>query len=178
MKNRLNISISSKIPNKEEIKILINSVKDKYKEAIILASSKGYKISDITKMLNIPRRTLQGQLLRISKKTLGYKITFEQLRQFFMIDLINKGYTPEYITSQMGYTRKDTIIMRRKLLGYISPKLRFEIFKRDNFRCVICGDDSRINIDHIIPISLGGNSNKENLRTLCTECNIGKGGKR
>ncbi len=37
-----------------------------------------------------------------------------------------------------------------------SCKIRFTIFKRDNFRCVYCGrgavDNTKITIDHVIPI--------------------------
>ena len=62
-----------------------------------------------------------------------------------------------------------------------SMKLRFEILKRDNFKCCACGaspaKDPRVelHIDHIIPWSKGGETNKENLQTLCSICNIGKG---
>lgn len=59
----------------------------------------------------------------------------------------------------------------------ISPKLRFEILKRDNFKCVLCGkkaSDDRLEIDHIVPIVANGDNSKNNLRTLCSECNNGK----
>lgn len=57
--------------------------------------------------------------------------------------------------------------------------LRFDILERDNFQCQYCGrsprkDKCRLEIDHIIPISEGGDSNKENLITSCRECNRGK----
>lgn len=58
----------------------------------------------------------------------------------------------------------------------VSNKLRLEIFRRDGNRCKMCGkrtDD--LEIDHIIPISKGGKSNKENLQTLCRKCNRNKG---
>ena len=58
----------------------------------------------------------------------------------------------------------------------VSEKLRMEIFKRDNFKCVICGatkDDDCMEIDHIVPVSEGGNNDKENLRTTCRRCNKG-----
>jgi len=56
--------------------------------------------------------------------------------------------------------------------------LRYSILKRDNFKCVKCGvnaSDTILEIDHIIPISKGGISVKENLQTLCFLCNKGKG---
>jgi 5-methylcytosine-specific restriction endonuclease McrA len=65
--------------------------------------------------------------------------------------------------------------------GTITWRLRHLIMKRDHFRCKICGtspasDPSAIlHIDHIIPLSKGGNSQPQNLQTLCATCNIGKG---
>ena len=59
-------------------------------------------------------------------------------------------------------------------------KLRFEIFKRDDFTCQYCGrnfkeDKIKIHCDHIIPRSKGGKDVPENLITSCEECNEGKG---
>lgn len=61
--------------------------------------------------------------------------------------------------------------------------LRFTIFKRDSYKCVICGRSPattfgiELHADHIIPFSKGGKSREDNLRTLCNECNIGKSNK-
>lgn len=60
----------------------------------------------------------------------------------------------------------------------ISPKLRFKIFERDNFTCQYCGEKQpnvTLEIDHIKPVSKGGENNINNLRTSCKQCNIGKG---
>lgn len=60
----------------------------------------------------------------------------------------------------------------------ISKKLRFEVFKRDDFQCQYCGKSSPhivLEIDHIIPKSEGGENNLENLTTSCFNCNRGKG---
>ena len=63
----------------------------------------------------------------------------------------------------------------------LTPKKRYEILKRDNFKCQICGrtqaDGVKLEVDHIIPISKGGKTIDENLRTLCHDCNIGKSDK-
>jgi hypothetical protein len=61
--------------------------------------------------------------------------------------------------------------------------LRFRIYKRDNYKCVICGRSPAttfgitLHIDHIEPFSKEGKTREDNLRTLCNECNIGKGDK-
>lgn len=59
----------------------------------------------------------------------------------------------------------------------ISKKVRFEIFKRDMFKCVYCGNkapDILLQIDHIIPVSKGGDNDLTNLVTSCESCNNGK----
>jgi len=68
----------------------------------------------------------------------------------------------------------------RILNGQLTPPQRFAIFKRDSYRCRLCGafpeeDDVKLHVDHIIPRSKGGSNDPKNLWTLCSECNIGKG---
>ena len=61
----------------------------------------------------------------------------------------------------------------------IKPSLRFEILKRDGYRCQMCGvtakDGATLEIDHIHPVSKGGTNNPDNLQVLCRDCNAGKG---
>jgi 5-methylcytosine-specific restriction endonuclease McrA len=65
--------------------------------------------------------------------------------------------------------------------GEVSDSLRYDILNRDNFTCVLCGasarQGARLHVDHIIPISKGGKSTFDNLRTLCERCNVGKSNK-
>ena len=59
----------------------------------------------------------------------------------------------------------------------IGAKKRFEVLKRDDFRCQYCwrnGKDVTLEVDHVIPKSKGGKDDIENLITCCRECNIGK----
>lgn len=63
----------------------------------------------------------------------------------------------------------------------ISKKLRFEVFKRDNFTCQYCGrmaPDVILQVDHINPVSNGGTNDILNLVTSCFECNNGKGARK
>lgn len=61
----------------------------------------------------------------------------------------------------------------------MKPSLRFEILKRDDYRCQMCGvtakDGAKLEIDHIHPVSKGGSNNTSNLQVLCRDCNAGKG---
>ncbi|MBP3660662.1 MAG: HNH endonuclease [Oscillospiraceae bacterium] len=62
----------------------------------------------------------------------------------------------------------------------VSLRLRFQVMRRDNFKCCICGaspakdPSTELHIDHVIPWSKGGETSLENLQTLCSICNLGK----
>lgn len=59
----------------------------------------------------------------------------------------------------------------------ISKKVRFEVFKRDSFTCQYCGakaPDVLLHVDHIKPVSKGGDNAVINLITSCQPCNAGK----
>ena len=62
----------------------------------------------------------------------------------------------------------------------ISDKLRYQVLKRDNFKCCACGASPAkdpsvdLHIDHVVPWSKGGETTLENLQTLCSRCHIGK----
>lgn len=57
----------------------------------------------------------------------------------------------------------------------LKPFVVERIFKRDNFTCKICGQKYNLTIDHLTPISQGGNNDDSNLQTLCNICNCKKG---
>jgi hypothetical protein len=52
---------------------------------------------------------------------------------------------------------------------------RQEILARDGGKCVACGSSDRVQVDHKIPVSLGGAEfENENLQVLCRGCHIAK----
>lgn len=61
-----------------------------------------------------------------------------------------------------------------------SLRLRWKVLHRDHFTCCCCGRSPastiglELHVDHIIPWSKGGQTILENLRTLCSDCNLGK----
>ncbi len=65
----------------------------------------------------------------------------------------------------------------------ISKTLRYDILQRDKYKCRVCGSSPATNpkiilhVDHIKPFSKGGKTVPENLQTLCSDCNYGKGTK-
>lgn len=56
------------------------------------------------------------------------------------------------------------------------PLNRENVFKRDNYCCVYCGDSNRktLTLDHVIPQSKGGKDSWDNLVTACRRCNSEK----
>ena len=73
------------------------------------------------------------------------------------------------------------IINKHRTKRGVPHRLRFKVMKRDNFKCKYCGrspaTDLKIilHVDHKEPWSKGGETTFENLQTLCSVCNIGKG---
>ena len=76
--------------------------------------------------------------------------------------------TPEELASaEAVYTRTP-----------IPARMRFEILRRDSYRCQLCGrcqsDGVRLHNDHKTAVSRGGSTTEDNLRVLCEPCNLGK----
>jgi hypothetical protein len=60
----------------------------------------------------------------------------------------------------------------------LSKKTRFDVFKRDSFKCQYCGAHPPsviLEVDHIKPVAEGGGDESDNLITSCFSCNRGKG---
>ncbi len=64
------------------------------------------------------------------------------------------------------------------VLAPFPPEIKEAIFKRDNYRCVVCENglhnEYEICADHIKPQAKGGTSTLENGQTLCSEHNLMK----
>ena len=98
-------------------------------------------------------------------------------------DFINALSDDEAESDKPENAISESVIMKtaaRKIdtIG-IRAGIRWQVFERDDFRCVACGatalDGAILHVDHILPRSKGGKDSLENYQTLCQTCNIGKG---
>jgi len=77
-----------------------------------------------------------------------------------------------------GIYKYDPDFVHNKKLEDFTPAQKEEIFKRDNYKCVICGkgkaEGIEIQADHIKPKELGGKAEIVNGQTLCAQHNFQK----
>ena len=60
----------------------------------------------------------------------------------------------------------------------IPTEVKKEVWKRDNGKCVKCGDNKNLHFDHDLPFSKGGTSlTAKNVRLLCMKHNLQKSAK-
>lgn len=86
-------------------------------------------------------------------------------------------YASAHYQSYSGSFNKSAWVRQQR--AKMTPRLRYRILRRDGFVCQICGrgqaDGVVLHVDHIKPVSKGGKTEPDNLRTLCDQCNLGKG---
>lgn len=102
---------------------------------------------------------------------------YRKSKTYFFYDLVDglRKYK-ELQAQKMTYAYK-VRVERAKM----TESLRYNVLRRDGFRCQICGASAKegatLHVDHIIPVSKGGKTEMSNLRTLCDRCNLGKSDK-
>ena len=75
-----------------------------------------------------------------------------------------------------GVYRYDPSHVQEVELFDFPPEIKEGIFRKDNYKCVVCGrgveDGVEICADHKLPKDKGGGNTVENGQTLCTEHNL------
>ena len=117
------------------------------------------------------RKTLEAFMVWINANKEGFEQIENKMEQPKTKEVIN-----------FTETSKDSLVEKsHKTSRNINLRLRFKVMQRDNFTCVCCGEspaknkDIILHVDHIIPWSQGGETLIDNLQTLCSKCNLGKG---
>ena len=88
---------------------------------------------------------------------------------------------PSGIYDQKGKWKNENVLLkpfvRSTAKSYRKIIVNF-LADRDGWKCVCCNiqlNEDIATIDHIIPLSLGGEEKMENLRINCLRCNVSKG---
>jgi len=145
-------------------------------------------VSIICKVAKAITHRQADNILKNLAELAGVDTTGVAIGSFRMTYLKNKYLSDELDHSKSISTVKclsasfsaldGTVKIRRSPREPISDKLRFEVFRRDGFRCKCCGraakDGVELAVDHIVPVAKGGKNDLQNFQTLCRACNSGK----
>ena len=99
------------------------------------------------------------------------------LEDDYYLELLDQ--CPTLLSDNGGFKRPSIIrLLRRVTVPYKKvPLSRYNIYRRDNHKCVYCGAGKDLTLDHVIPKSKGGPNTWLNLVTCCGKCNVKKGDK-
>lgn len=91
------------------------------------------------------------------------------------------NYLTDIQSELQNYFSKEQFIKIQR--ARVTNELREKIKRRDNYTCCRCGNsiwrepNLLLEVDHIIPVSKGGETEPDNLQTLCWRCNRQKSDK-
>lgn len=88
----------------------------------------------------------------------------------------NKKYrerNPHYASACVAVRRA----RKAKSIGAYTNKQIENLLKKQHGKCVNCGDKSKLQVDHIVPLKLGGANDIKNIQLLCRQCNCRKSAK-
>lgn len=107
-----------------------------------------------------------------------YKVTVEGDGLYTNFEWVRQRYRRLHA---IGFEANLRDYHSKRQRSLMTPELRREISRRDNYTCQICGkympDGVGLQIDHIVPIAKGGKTVPSNLQVLCSRCNGAKGSK-
>lgn len=143
-------------------------------DATIKAEKKKFRILSKLGVHDVTSEQKVGDMHGLKEKYQNlYKNPYISIADIFDIIMTDLGLPPRYrdVVASVRVNNNRT---------KLSAKLRMDVFDRDRHACQICGakaPDVVLHVDHILPVSKGGLTELRNLRTLCAECNLGRGDK-
>ena len=78
-------------------------------------------------------------------------------------------YSPSLILCVPAHIR--LTITSAERIWKVPPVNRREVLRRDHHTCQYCGSSRHLTLDHVIPLSKGGQHSWDNVVTACQQCN-------
>ncbi|AUR98120.1 HNH endonuclease [Vibrio phage 1.247.A._10N.261.54.E12] len=97
------------------------------------------------------------------------QMSFDEVRNYE--DMCYSCCSSAWRLYEIAHGGKCSANIKRKA---IEPATKIYIMNRDK-KCLKCNSVDDLTIDHIIPVSRGGNNHHSNLQVLCRSCNSIKG---
>lgn len=156
--------------------------------AIVITNGTTYiKYSETGKTKKTTNINSAYKFLSVAEAIKGMKKAEGKTKNYYVFDTLNqcilwKHMTPEEIEEARKQKQSLSMIRRDKngkiVRKYYSEDTRKLIYLNADGRCELCGrkillDD--MTIDHIKPLSMGGEDDVENLASTCFPCNFFKG---
>lgn len=130
-------------------------------QMLLKQSNKSYSAFDFSEAL---------QLLDLLNES-DFSVTKKGILAYWIF----KGFKGYSMHSGGFNSKKKNRLQAQVFIGNVG--VRRGIFELHGNICLKCGSTERIEMDHIVPVSLGGENTMDNLQPLCKICNIKKGKK-
>lgn len=143
----------------------------------ILLSSENlpYSVEGIARKAHLKPNLVAKSLEKFSSD--AYRMV--RLRDDGAWEVINWGkrqFSSDRSTSRVRQYR-ERMAQTKGNSGEDYAKNREFLMLRDDGKCVYCGGDEKLCIDHMVPLILGGTHSLDNLAIACKRCNSGKAGR-
>lgn len=103
------------------------------------------------------------------------KIEYRLGREKYII--VNKQWIENNYEQHLQNARVASSLQRarkRNSIGSFTKTQWLKLCERANNICLKCGLTAKLTVDHVVPLSKGGNNFIENLQPLCKPCNSSK----
>lgn len=124
----------------------------------------------------------QAELVKVYEKILSGVWSLKGLFDLIDYKVVNDGYRNVFrFILKLSDRKIDGINIREVNIEHtrlIPTEIKKEVWKRDDGKCVICGDNKNLHFDHDLPFSKGGTSlSVKNVKLLCLKHNLQKSDK-